>query len=562
MSGLEVLGAAASIIQIADAGLKLYTYIDTVRSADKRLARVNKILKTTCNVVKEIGEVFQRTETAKIVSQSAVTTARDIAEECDMVFDEMRIAVKRSEKNKLFYPLKEGKLEFFSAHLEKMKSTLTLLMTVLIDARHLQYDRENEKVGKLIRANDAATVRYEELKRTHDLLFTILTSASMQAGPSFNNLPVVPTGANMSATRSPPDEAGELIPSGHSEEHVSVEALNASILKVCDLLKSLAAIKDAMNDNKALTRAKAEACMVYRYASITLDDFLSSESLTRQVYYQSQSVSRSHNEAEPKAAVQKSSGFRESKEKQAAEERIEMRRLTVQREREARAGLLREESRKSEVVPERAQRRDRVKIGSAHDTIQETELERQSMTFESQQDGANALLHPSAEWKYTLAAKDEASELMGERWEARHRDRTEQLKLVEDHLEDLLEKRARSVATKEMTRTTPIMYTTVRSSHLDERTLKRFNIRWKRDMAKPDIYIIQQEVNQDELDALFKHTRLLKQLARLESTRIRKEKSPSPTYQQMPKSTHPVRVEETKDEVNQLLREWTTLFDD
>lgn len=138
MSGLEVIGAAASIIQIADAGLKLYSYIDSVAPAKKRLALVNKNLETTCNVIKEIGEVFQQKKTAKLVGKRAVKTAHDAAEECHLVFRELRDAVEKSKKNKYIFPLREEKLELLSMQLEKLKSTLTLLMTLLINARNLQ----------------------------------------------------------------------------------------------------------------------------------------------------------------------------------------------------------------------------------------------------------------------------------------------------------------------------------------------------------------------------------------------------------------------------------------
>lgn len=133
-----MIGAAASIIQIADAGLKLYNYIESVASANKRLTRVNKNLETTCNVVKEIGEVFQRKETAILVSERAVKTAHDAAEECHLVFGELREAVEKSNKNKYIFPLREEKLELLSVQLEKLKSTLMLLMTLLIHARDLQ----------------------------------------------------------------------------------------------------------------------------------------------------------------------------------------------------------------------------------------------------------------------------------------------------------------------------------------------------------------------------------------------------------------------------------------
>jgi hypothetical protein len=79
MSGLEVIGAAASIIQIAESGLRLYAYIESVASAIKRLGRVSKNLESTCVVVREIGRVFEQEDTVKLVSNDAVKIACDAA---------------------------------------------------------------------------------------------------------------------------------------------------------------------------------------------------------------------------------------------------------------------------------------------------------------------------------------------------------------------------------------------------------------------------------------------------------------------------------------------------
>jgi hypothetical protein len=114
MSGLEALAAAASIIQVADAGLRLsktlYIYIESVASADKRLDRVYTHVQTTSEVVREIGSVFQTSEATYLVSSSAVKTACDAAKECESVFGELRELVEKTRKRKWGLPLKEGKL--------------------------------------------------------------------------------------------------------------------------------------------------------------------------------------------------------------------------------------------------------------------------------------------------------------------------------------------------------------------------------------------------------------------------------------------------------------------
>jgi hypothetical protein len=142
MSGLEAIGAAASIIQVADTGLRLaktiYTYIDSVSSADKRLDSVGVHVQTTSEIVREIGDVFLQKETATLVSKGAIKTACDAAKECEAVFQELRGELEKTRRRKWGLPFKEPKLELLGAQLEKLKSTLNCLMSILIHARMLK----------------------------------------------------------------------------------------------------------------------------------------------------------------------------------------------------------------------------------------------------------------------------------------------------------------------------------------------------------------------------------------------------------------------------------------
>lgn len=91
MSGLEALGVAASIIQVADIGFQLskniYNYADTAASTDERLARIAKNVDLTTEVVSRVAEVFSEQEKGrKVVSQQALRLGRDVAVECEEVF--------------------------------------------------------------------------------------------------------------------------------------------------------------------------------------------------------------------------------------------------------------------------------------------------------------------------------------------------------------------------------------------------------------------------------------------------------------------------------------------
>ena len=97
MSGLEIIGAAASIIQVADAGLRLsktiHAYADSVSSADQRLTRIAQHVMLTSCVVQDIGKLFQNEDTSKLVSATAVSTASETSKECERIFEELRGAV-------------------------------------------------------------------------------------------------------------------------------------------------------------------------------------------------------------------------------------------------------------------------------------------------------------------------------------------------------------------------------------------------------------------------------------------------------------------------------------
>lgn len=105
MSGLEALGVAASIIQVAEIGFKLsksiYGYIDTASSADDRLARIAKNVDLTTEVVRRVADVFESEsesgtkERKKVVNQEALRLGREVAGECEVVFGRLMGEVGR-----------------------------------------------------------------------------------------------------------------------------------------------------------------------------------------------------------------------------------------------------------------------------------------------------------------------------------------------------------------------------------------------------------------------------------------------------------------------------------
>jgi len=138
------IGLIASVIQVAGAGLTLskalYQYADSVSSADKRIRDIAQDVKLTSFVIDELGHIFKQDETAALISKNAVNTAEETVRECSNVFTEMEAALKRSKKNtlgRLMLPFREPKLELLRTNIDRLKSTLQLLMQVLTHARQI-----------------------------------------------------------------------------------------------------------------------------------------------------------------------------------------------------------------------------------------------------------------------------------------------------------------------------------------------------------------------------------------------------------------------------------------
>ena len=118
----------------------LYQYADTVASADRRIKDIAKEVELTSFVINELGNIFRHDESSTVLSKSAVKTANETVRECSTVFTELDTALKKSQKNKLgrfMLPFRESKISLLRDHIDKLKSTLQLLMQVLTHAHQM-----------------------------------------------------------------------------------------------------------------------------------------------------------------------------------------------------------------------------------------------------------------------------------------------------------------------------------------------------------------------------------------------------------------------------------------
>ena len=146
----------ASIIQIADIGirlsLRLYTFGETVASADRSILNISKDIAFTSSVLKELGRTFENDQ-GRVHSDNATSTADGMVKECSNIFVEMETLLlkkapslganmdKRNRAKILLERLRwsviKGKVELLNCSLDRMKSTLTLMLNVILYAQQV-----------------------------------------------------------------------------------------------------------------------------------------------------------------------------------------------------------------------------------------------------------------------------------------------------------------------------------------------------------------------------------------------------------------------------------------
>ena len=158
MSGVEILGIAAGVVQIAELGgklsVKLFTFTRKIKNADRNIDSISQDIAATGAVLQQLGNELKKDEKLRLCSPEAIATARSLMQECHRVFKELDDAVDGKGKGfgsgtkvilglkqRLKYPFLEPQIDMLKANLEKLKSSLLVMLNVLIFAEQLKkYD--------------------------------------------------------------------------------------------------------------------------------------------------------------------------------------------------------------------------------------------------------------------------------------------------------------------------------------------------------------------------------------------------------------------------------------
>jgi predicted transcriptional regulator len=154
MSGIEIIGVVASIVQIADLGgrlsVKLCTFCHKFKNANKALRYLSKDVALTCNVLRQLGDSLGQDDLACLYSPDAFETAQDVLRECEQVFQDLESAIEqhypdplsqsRIDKvtRKFKFLMNESHLDTVAGNLERLKSTMLLMLNVVIYAGQIR----------------------------------------------------------------------------------------------------------------------------------------------------------------------------------------------------------------------------------------------------------------------------------------------------------------------------------------------------------------------------------------------------------------------------------------
>ena len=152
MSGLEAVGIAASIIQVADLGtklsVKLFTFYRQVQNANQAIQSLSSDVALTCAILRELGESLKDDEHIKICSAEAHRTAQHVLNQCEGVLKEIRQMIDDSIRpagsrwqqaaSKIRNVLNEPNVDLLKGNLERLKSTMLLLLNVIMYAGQIR----------------------------------------------------------------------------------------------------------------------------------------------------------------------------------------------------------------------------------------------------------------------------------------------------------------------------------------------------------------------------------------------------------------------------------------
>lgn len=151
---MEVVGTAASIIQLAGAGFvlakTLYALYDHGASGNEQVLELSFYIQSTSLAFNEVGKIFEEEGKAEtpLISKNAIIDANAVVARCREIFDKLTQMAEDGKKNAiglLTFLLKGSRLRVWQTRLDQSKVHLQLMMQIITYARLKVEPREGQR---------------------------------------------------------------------------------------------------------------------------------------------------------------------------------------------------------------------------------------------------------------------------------------------------------------------------------------------------------------------------------------------------------------------------------
>ncbi|CZT15071.1 uncharacterized protein RCC_12286 [Ramularia collo-cygni] len=209
----EIFGTAASVVQVAEAGLSLattlYTYAQSVKGAEEDIKRVARDVKLLAKVLQQLHQQIQGNGRVQTCTEEAVHDLEEVLVGCKEAFGEVNEVFIKSHSgrstlsmtDKLKWPLRSNKLAALRANLEKLNTTLLLILSVLAYGTRMSQERgatvdfkpdltlEKLQIQNLMQAKQEAMQRHEELDKAISKIPDVSNGEARVASASSDAIP-------------------------------------------------------------------------------------------------------------------------------------------------------------------------------------------------------------------------------------------------------------------------------------------------------------------------------------------------------------------------------------
>jgi hypothetical protein len=162
MFGLEIIGIAASIVQIAELGaklsVKLFTVSRTIKGAQRSIQGISEEIAVTSTVLRQLGTELEKDVQGDLYSTEAITTTKGIMAGCQDIFKQLNRAISTDGqdapggggaatgpsatltdlKKRLKFTFMESQIDGMRGKLERFKSSLLVMLNLLIFAGQIR----------------------------------------------------------------------------------------------------------------------------------------------------------------------------------------------------------------------------------------------------------------------------------------------------------------------------------------------------------------------------------------------------------------------------------------